>query len=388
MPSVDFTTVNGVQNNIPVATASGSNTLLSNNPTAPWTSSLSLGINETLYDNGVSWTKKKVAELNQVIAEVNVQKTRDQLVLNIVSQFYQYSLATRLVEVRRQQQAILEKQFRVMSSQYQQGFKTRSDFLRFKTQQHRAEIDSISAEAAQKNAAAQLVNLMGYVQDSASVDVSVGPQFLAIESDPHLKNAISFPTQAPNLAQFYDYKISALQDEVNAASVKLAERNYWPQLNVTSGLLYSNQNYINSGESFTAGNQLSWNGLLTLQYNIWDWGTLKRSVQVAELTREVQRNTLNQNLLDVKEKVSELMNGLVRIKDSFKLSQELLEMEEESNQNLEVQYREGKVTYLDLMTSLSDLLGAKVSFHTSYFDALTSLAQYHYYEGTLYEKME
>ncbi len=39
---------------------------------------------------------------------------------------------------------MLGKQFEMLSSQYQQGFKIRADYLRLKTQVQQAEIDSIT----------------------------------------------------------------------------------------------------------------------------------------------------------------------------------------------------------------------------------------------------
>jgi outer membrane protein TolC len=52
---------------------------------------------------------------------------------------------------------------------------------------------------------------------------------------------------------------------------------------------------------------------------------------------------------------------------------------------LEEDYRQGKVAYLDLVTGLSDLLSARVSYYTNYISILTAMAQYRYYEGTIYE---
>src|SRR5580698_2782911 len=50
LPSVDLTTTDGLQNNVPIS--SNSNLVLEGNPTAPWYSTLTLGVTENLYDNG------------------------------------------------------------------------------------------------------------------------------------------------------------------------------------------------------------------------------------------------------------------------------------------------------------------------------------------------
>ena len=126
---------------------------------------------------------------------------------------------------------------------------------------------------------------------------------------------------------------------------------------------------------------------MTVQYNFWDWGTRSRSVQVSEYNRDIQQNGLHQGLLDIGAQITNLMVDLSRIKRNYKLSRELLDLEQESNHNVESQYREGKVTYLDLITSLNSLLDAKVQYYTAHFDALQGIAKHQYFEGKIYEAL-
>ncbi|MGK5085860.1 TolC family protein [Bdellovibrionota bacterium FG-1] len=164
-----------------------------------------------------------------------------------------------------------------------------------------------------------------------------------------------------------------------------AKRNYLPRVSLTSELTYSNSNYLNSSTPFNATNQLSWNALLTFQYNLWDWGIKRHDVQIAEYNRDIQADTLQQGLLETHAQITSMMVDLSRLRYQLKLSEELLSLEEESNQNLESQYRQGKVAYLDLITGLKNLLDAKVQFYTSYFDVLQGIAKYRYFEGKIYE---
>ena len=380
LPSADFTATNGLQNNIPIASTNSSSPVLTANPSAPWYSSLNLGVTENLYDNGVSLTNLSIANLNRDLASVNYLKTRDSLTLDIAAEFYRFSLASVLLDVRKQQQAILEKQFKTLSSQYQQGFKTKSDFLRLKTQVQRAEIDRVTAEGNITLSIAELRKLLGVNYQSNDP-----PSFVPSVVQRDHKIEALFPEKPPAMENVYDYRITKIQEEVNGKSVTLAERKYWPQVSFNSGVTYNNQNYLNSNTSFAAGHQLSWNALVTLQYNLCDWGTRRRDVEIAQYSRDIQGNSLNQKLLDVNAKIIGTMADISRIRRNYKLSQELLSLEEESNRNLEAQYREGKVTYLDLITSLNNLLDAKVQLYTAYFSALQTFSKYKFYEGKLYE---
>jgi outer membrane protein TolC len=380
LPSIDLSTQDGLQNNVPVS--STDSTLYTPNPTAPWYSTFSLGLTETLYDNGVTLTNISIANLQREVSDLMLSKARDDLLLDVATQYYNYSLSTILLDVRKEQEELLGKQFRLLSSQYQQGFKTRADFLRLKTEVQRSEIDRLTAD---NNKTQSLVTLRRSLGINLGTD---SPEFapIAIERSRNFEDLgnISAP---PELASFYDARIAKLQDELNDRNVDLARRKYFPQVSLTSGVSYNNQSYINANQPFAAGHELSWNTLVSLQYNLWDWGSRKRDVEIADLNRQVAMENVNLGLQDQEAKVEGLMSDLKRVARSYALTSELLSMEEESNQLVERQYREGKSTYLDLITSINNLLDARIQFYTSYFDVLQNLAKYHYYQGKIYNEL-
>ena len=98
-------------------------------------------------------------------------------------------------------------------------------------------------------------------------------------------------------------------------------------------------------------------------------------------------DTLNQTLLDATAKVENVMMDVSRLRASFNLNLQLLQLENESFGYVQSDYREGSASYLDLVTALSDLLDAKQRYYTAYYDVLGTLAIYRYYEGTLYETL-
>jgi outer membrane protein len=381
LPSLDLTTTHGLQTNIPFGPNSS---FYISNPSAPWYGSISLTLNESLYDNGVSWTQMSIAELNQEVALLSQFKSRDDLVLKVAEEFYRFSRAMALVEVRKQQQDILQKQFKTLSEQYYQGLKVRSDFLRFKSQLQRAEIDSLSSKNAIQLSLNEIRKLIGKNDfENETPDDVLQFEPILIKKDEKMKNF--FPKKKPKIKEFYDYKIIKLKNEINNKSVVLAKRNYWPQALLSAGVTYYNQNYLNSSLPFNEGNQISWNVLLSLNYNFWDWGIRRRDIEIAQYNRDVQFDTLQQELIEQDLQINNLLLEVSRNEKSFSMNRELLEIEEQTYQRLETQYREGKVAYLDLITGLKNLLDAKEQFYTSYFDVLQNFARYKYFEGKVYE---
>ncbi len=371
LPSLDFSATNGWKR-----------TKLPDQPVTPqnpWTSDLNLALTETLYDNGVSLTRYRIAGLTSEIARIGFEGARAQLALDVSLSFYRYSLAQKLFEVADQRSKILNKQFANVAAQYRQGMKTRQDFLRFKTQVQRAELDHMTADNDIRVNSADLRRLLGFPAESAE-----NPDFAAVEPKP-FDPKTGVPATAPALEMSYGYRTSALQKKVNELNESFARRLYLPQLAITGGGTYDNNGYVGSGQAFSATSNLSWSGQLALTYNIWDWGTRARNVEIAQHTRGTQDDDVLKANLTLRQNIDTLMLQLHTLQENFKLNLELLDLSQQSYDFLEEEYRRGRISYLDIITGLNDLLDAKTRYLTSYFSLLQSLAQDRYYEGTLYE---
>jgi outer membrane protein TolC len=157
---------------------------------------------------------------------------------------------------------------------------------------------------------------------------------------------------------------------------------------VTGGVNYDNVGYVNnSNRTFNQTGITTWNALLTLSYSIWDWGVSRHNVTIAEHKQGIDDNDTNLKLLSTEADMRKLMLDLSRLKANYSLNRELLELERQNYGYIESEYREGKVSYLDLINGLDNLLDAEAMFYTAHYDVLDGLVQYRYYEGTLYEAL-
>ena len=98
LPSLDFSTTDGFVLNHPIGVYD------------PYSTALSLGLTENLYDIGVTWTNYKIAKDNMLISNLNFMKARDQICLNVAAAFYQYSQTVKSLEVKKEQLVTLDKQ--------------------------------------------------------------------------------------------------------------------------------------------------------------------------------------------------------------------------------------------------------------------------------------
>src|SRR5690606_21880119 len=108
----------------------------------------SLSLTETLYDNGESITKHRIALLQEEIARESLYRSRDRLLLDVASAYYQHSVAKKALEIQQEQHAVLKLQVELVKESYRHGVKSRKDYLRFQTQLNRSDIDLLSARVA------------------------------------------------------------------------------------------------------------------------------------------------------------------------------------------------------------------------------------------------
>lgn len=344
-------------------------------------STLDLNLTETLYDNGVSFTRYNTSQLQRDIAKLSFENERDQLALSVGQEFLRYSLNANLVEVQEQQFDIINKQYSTVSGLYRQGIRTRKDYLRFKTELRRAEIDFLQAKNSLSRSRVELNRLLGVeIRETVSnfAFTALPLQFDVVEK---------LPLRAPSIDYHFRYRIANLQRQVYLNEVKLLRREYWPQLSLTAGASYSTGDYLGTATAINNNEYSAWYALGTLKFNIWDWGIRARNISIAQARTNERDSELSASLNTFSSDNAKLMLDLNERAKSYSLSRELLDLETSSYSLLSRDYREGKVSYLDLIVAVRDLLNAKVQLYSSYFGLRDQLLRYNYHEGRLFESV-
>lgn len=369
LPQLDLTATHGVQGSEPSTTRNN------------LASELSLQLTETLYDNGVSLTKYQTAKLQKEIADLKYKDERDKLALEVALEYFRYALAKTLEDVQKQQYEIVNSQYKSTASQYRQGVKTERDYIRFKSELRRSEIQLQEAKNATEASRLQLLRLLGYAPDKMPVALEFEP--VGIDA-----RAISqIPTKAPDISNHYQYRIADLEKKVLENDVYLAKREFWPRLYLTAGATYHAGDYLGSNVALTERDSTSWNALITLRFNLLDWGARSRNISIAAARLRQTENTITNNLNALSAENLKLMSNLKTSFQNYALARELLDLETKSYRFLETEYRNGKTSYLTVVVGLRDLLSAKVQMYTSYFDLRGQLLRYRYHEGELYDSI-
>ena len=349
---------------------------LSYSPPSPWASKLGFSMTESLYDNGINWIQLKIAKKNRELAELRLQKIRDQIVRELAFEYYNFALQSKNLEIQGSQLELIRRQFNNVSHAYQQGVKTGKDYLRLKTQVMRSEIDYDNAKFDLDKSRLEMNRLLERDHsETQSYDFSVNIR----EQNPWI------PRSLPSIENHYETLLSKAEIFLQDLQVQIAERRRGPEIYLTSGASYGSQNFIGTGSSWVDNVNWEYNALLGIRYTFWDFGTRKRNIQVASGVRLITERQLESGLIRTKKDMEKLMLDLQLKTKNLRATENLLKLEKKNYSTIEGEYRVGRVQFLDLINSLRDLSSARLSYITNLLAVKKDLVDYQYHSRGLYD---
>ena len=338
-----------------------------------WSGDLTLTLNSRLYRNGLNLLNYQQSRLEKERSTLERERMREQLCLELAREYFNYSLTVKISRVQNVQQKLLEKQFKSVEFQYKQGRKKRIDYVRFKARLQRARLGVQQANIIKKRGLEEIKRIMGWKDGDFQV--------LALE--PSGFDVRKVPKNIPNFEKHYEYKMADLGRRINEYAVVRERKKYWPELFLTADASYLRPDYWSGGEGRT-----DVSALLTIKFNLWDWGERRRNVAIANLERMNKDNSLEQSLLSLKGTLNKLVLDIKQRKGSFLLNKELVALEKNNYATLEKNYRLGMTTFLDLINALNDYTNSQESWLQDFFQLKNLMAEYYFHQGDLYETIK
>ena len=366
LPEVDLKAQNGYANQ-------GGNLFYNEtNPATPWSNLFSLNIAENLYDNGLSWRLMKIADLNRRLGSLNLQRGRQLLLENVAKSYYDFSESFENISLQRQEIESLRKEFRTIEGRYHQGQSSNRDFLRIKAQLQRSEVSFANQEFNTEATKQTLSLAVGQRENLDYVPMVPVDKDLAV---------LDFPEVSPE--DSLDFQIAHLQDEVSDLKYRSVVREDWPRLSLTGSYSYNVPQYV--GAHTPGVDDPYWNlqGMLVVDYALWDWGIRGRNVEIADNQRNIEKDAQETVRVRVSQDLNKLKSQIALLKNSYNKSIQILKDEEEVYASLNRGYRDGKVTYLELITSLSDLYSSRSQYLGFQYSLLRARASLAFYQGNL-----
>ena len=112
----------------------------------------------------------------------------------------------------------------MLSNQYRQGLKTKRDYLRFKAQVDRGQIDLTAAITTASQSGSEMRRLIGVgviepERKAFDFDIGAVPDAAALRAEDRIAD---FPTTSPDVRHTYEYRVSELSREVKREKASIS----------------------------------------------------------------------------------------------------------------------------------------------------------------------
>ncbi len=334
-----------------------------------WSFSNSISTNVDLYDGGRRMSEVRRTKAVETAAQASERTQLYNTALN-VKQVYFNGLAARELEgaaLRQLEQA--EQQMAASIARVRAGAATKSDSLRSVIQVGNAKLAVLTARNNLQVANAGLTRLVGseFVVTPTSAD-TVAPSAVRLENE----TLVSMLDQAPALQQ------AQADLAASRAAVKTARAAWLPSLSASySFSANQSSGAFEPGNLFLIGGQNPNNKRLNFNISYPLFNQLQRETSIiqAQVTQRNSEATLRDARLATQQTLTQALGTLRLAEERASIQDASVAAAEEDLRVQTQRYQLGAATILDVLTSQTTLIQARVALIQARYDARVAKAQ-------------
>jgi outer membrane protein len=318
-------------------------------------------LNQQIFNKDVLLANRTKNDV-QLQASQNTINNKTDLTVSVSKAFYDVLATTQQIKVTTEDITRIERSLRDATNQYKAGVTDKIDYKRATISLNNTRAAKKSNEEILKAKMQYLKTLMGYPADK---DFSILYDSLQMEREVLLDTL-----QNADFKSRIEYQILSTQKRLLEANVLYNKWSYLPTvaLNGAYNLNFQNnvfidlygRNYPNSFAAVTLALPLYQGGKRKANLNVAEW-------QVKRVDLDIKNFQLNVN--------SEYSNAIANYKSSLTsllAQQENVELAREVYDVIQLQYKSGIKTYLEVITSETDLRLARVNYSNALYQVLAS----------------
>jgi outer membrane protein TolC len=325
---------------------------------------------QLIFDGGATISGIKAGSAAYDSAFFSLRSIIDNVVSQVINQFYQVILNRALIVAQEQNVSLLQQQVKDQQNRYEAGTVPRFNVLQAEVALANAMPPLIQVQNAYRISTYQLVRLLGmdYPKGHPSevpfnVVGTLGYSPRKIDTDDSIRVAIA---RNPSL------KVQRQTILAQASNVNVAIAGWFPSVNANAGYEFTNnlasQNLSNTVSGWFFGATSTW--------NVWDGGVTYGRVSQAKAQLMQAKNNydngIRQVVLDVQQAISNLQQAqetidsqtasVVQATEALRLSKERLDA--------------GAGTQLDVLNAQVQLLTAQSNVLQARFDYIAAMSSY------------
>ncbi|MGA2987259.1 MAG: TolC family protein [Terriglobia bacterium] len=313
-----------------------------------------------LYDAGQTGRRIKDAKLSAQGAGENGQRTRQEVIFNVVKAYTDELLARENARVAEAAVKTAQSDLQRAQARQEEGQAVPSDLLSAQVQRAQAQEDLLQANNAVDLAHAALNVAMGLPEDAATT-IESGLKESSFEA------GVLAERQQHALKSRPDLREAGLGVEHATLGSHMARAEFLPKVNVFSSWEEDNQTLLTRG-----GN--NWAAGVSVNFNVFDGGANRARLAAARARQTQALGQVAQMTAAVKLQVREAYLNLTTAQQRVDISRQAQSQAEESLRIIQNRYEAGLATITDLLRVEAARTSAQKNYLNSLFDYRISYA--------------
>ena len=324
-------------------------------------SNLGLNVTQYLFNRDVLFASRTANDIRQQ-AKQNTSFNKIDVAVNVSKAFYDVLLTQQQVSVLTEAITRLERSLKDAVSQYQSGVADKTDYKR-------ATIALNNAKAQRKQSSDLIIAKLAYLKqlmgltDTAELKLQYDTTYM--EKDALIDTSVT--VQYDNRIE---YRLLQTQQKLQQANIKYYKSSYVPTVAAFGNynLGYLNNDFVKTyNQGFASSN-------IGIQLAMPVFQGNKRVLQIRQA--ELQSKRVDWDMVLLKNRVNAQYAQAVAIYkgnlSNYKALKENVVLADDVYKTLNLQYRSGIRTYLDVIIAESDLRTTQLNFYNALFQLLQS----------------
>ncbi|ATP55050.1 hypothetical protein CPT03_00500 [Pedobacter ginsengisoli] len=325
------------------------------------TSALTLQADQQFLNAGLIQASKASKYYRQQYKQ-STENTKINTIVDVSKAYFDILTSGEQLNIINENIARLEKQLKDASAQYEQGLVDKTDFQRAQISLSNSKADKKRTEELLKYKYAYLKEIIGY---STEKEFS-----LNLKSD-SMEQGILLDTNAQQAYQNrVEYRLLQTQKQLQHLNTSYNKWSYLPSI---SGFVNYSYNYLNNNFGNLYDKTFP-SSVFGLKLSVPIFQGTKRIQEIRK--SELQEKRIDLDLLNTKNRINtQYEQAMATYKanlNDWKTARSNVDISRQVYNTIKLQYDEGIKTYLDLMTSETDLRTAQLNYLNSLYSLLSS----------------
>jgi outer membrane protein TolC len=323
------------------------------------TSAVQFTATQNIFNRDVLLASRTARDVRQ-LARQNTSSTKIDVAVNVSKGFYDVLATEQQIKVTRQDITRLERSLKDAQAQYNAGVTDKTDYKRASIALNNTRAQLKSNEELLRAKIELLKALMGY---PASQPLNIVYDSLQMEKEVALDTL-----QTVNFSTRIEFQTLQTQRRLQQANVKYNKWSYLPTVAANGSYILNFQNDEFS-KVYNKDYPYSFAGL-TVSVPIFQGGKRKYNIQNAEWQLKSidwqetgLKNSINSEYAQALAGYKSSLASYLALKENMELAQEVYDV-------INLQYRSGVKTYLEVITAESDLRTARINYYNALYMVL------------------